>query len=76
MGVWVVGLELESGVVGGDGCCEVAFLFERITQVVMSIWVIGLQFYGFSEQIYKLIESALHSQDCSQVSIDNVIFCS
>ena len=76
MSFWVVGIELEGGVVGGNGSGSVALLLESIAQVVVSIWVVGLELKGLVEKVYEFIKSPLHSADSCQVAIDNVIFCS
>ena len=46
MSLWVVGLELESTVVGGNGSVSVALLLKSNAQVVVRIWVVGLEFKG------------------------------
>ena len=44
MSFWVVGLELKSSVVGGNGSIQITLLLESIAKVVVSFWVVMLKF--------------------------------
>ena len=43
MSLWIVGLELKSGVVGGDCCGQVTLLLKSKAEVIVGFWVVGLE---------------------------------
>ena len=50
-------------------------LFESIAEVVVSIWVVGLELKSFLEKFYEFVKPPLHPAYCRQISINNVIVC-